>query len=938
MKKDLANTQGANSPISISNSKAGPSRITQPGVDERESPAGRQSEALPTTIAALPLPSPDPLHSHRKTHTTRRGTLSPTFPTASGPQRNTGSKLSTPQTSMQGQMRGTQPWKESPSTPPEGASVGFSANSGTFFTTIGCDKTLSALSKSPATLTVNRGAGFDFEDDGRKPAERDARLSPAEMTTSPRVFHFTAVKTQPSRQSQESDGASDGGGRDRAVTAEPLNASFPETHRTTKLNGASLFNRSGGFGHSPSGITAAFRPAAPRESETSILRCPGCFTSTSSTRHSQPSLGLLLEISLPLSAREEVQRVTRVAREIGTTPPSVTELLLRFPGEIGTSRMPCSIVTGQGSAKACFRATEQTLIPLSTGTGPRLSSLITSSGPGALSAEASAEKRDASSEDDSAPPLGSVSGTEPGTVSEPQVPVTPSEVTLNPPSSGLRRSVMAPTEASVFNRNRETESPEPSGFVTPGPTDVGNETRRSVTNRISDTVQRHLMTPRVAHASEKSGNSVTSFTRTPHNTMPHNSPTEDQPTQVITFLPVYSTESQYASVKTELPPFTSKADTIIQTMRIDDLDSVMSQGLLQTPFTSARLFDEESHTGHGIQVEPSGQDTLHLLAESSFAPTVHLGLGESRSAVGLEPQPMETQSGPPRSGGGGGLDLSVETLTETRKSLTQSGPVLVGKRMRLLSPDSFLGGLAVIPDDTCGTGNYTAEMTLSLERSVLPGDFVPALGSVRVVINLSTNNSLVNLAVQSCCLSPSVHPSDLNATCSVFSRLPVDSSGIRLLPSNLSKRASFTINLFQMINYSTAYLHCDVSVCLRNHAGCARVSESQRGQRNTCMKQCLQRRRSSSRAEQGVATVLTNPNRISFGPLLKGPEFPSFTERTDAAEEERMVVALATVAGCSLATVALLLLWLARRRRMGWRSSPQVEGACCLRSRSIVLA
>lgn len=29
----------------------------------------------------------------------------------------------------------------------------------------------------------------------------------------------------------------------------------------------------------------------------------------------------------------------------------------------------------------------------------------------------------------------------------------------------------------------------------------------------------------------------------------------------------------------------------------------------------------------------------------------------------------------------------------------------------------------------------------------------------------------------------------------------------------LSKRASFTISLFQMINYATAYLHCDLSVC-----------------------------------------------------------------------------------------------------------------------------
>lgn len=43
--------------------------------------------------------------------------------------------------------------------------------------------------------------------------------------------------------------------------------------------------------------------------------------------------------------------------------------------------------------------------------------------------------------------------------------------------------------------------------------------------------------------------------------------------------------------------------------------------------------------------------------------------------------------------------------------------------------------------------------------------------------------------------------------------------------------------------------------------------------------QCLQRGRGVSSAEEGVATVLTNPNHISFGPMLKGTEFPSFTER-----------------------------------------------------------
>lgn len=54
-------------------------------------------------------------------------------------------------------------------------------------------------------------------------------------------------------------------------------------------------------------------------------------------------------------------------------------------------------------------------------------------------------------------------------------------------------------------------------------------------------------------------------------------------------------------------------------------------------------------------------------------------------------------------------------------------------------------------------------------------------------------------------------------------RLAAEPAGITLLPSALSTSASFTISLFQMINYSEVYLHCDLSVCLRNRSDCERV-------------------------------------------------------------------------------------------------------------------
>lgn len=54
-------------------------------------------------------------------------------------------------------------------------------------------------------------------------------------------------------------------------------------------------------------------------------------------------------------------------------------------------------------------------------------------------------------------------------------------------------------------------------------------------------------------------------------------------------------------------------------------------------------------------------------------------------------------------------------------------------------------------------------------------------------------------------------------------RLAAEPVGITLLPSAVSTSASFTISLFQMINYSVVYLHCDLSVCLRNRSDCERV-------------------------------------------------------------------------------------------------------------------
>ncbi|CAG6003373.1 unnamed protein product [Menidia menidia] len=235
--------------------------------------------------------------------------------------------------------------------------------------------------------------------------------------------------------------------------------------------------------------------------------------------------------------------------------------------------------------------------------------------------------------------------------------------------------------------------------------------------------------------------------------------------------------------------------------------------------------------------------------------------------------------------------------------------------LRRASPHPHLSGLTKFSDDLCGSGNYTAEMSLNLGRAIQPGDAVPALGSPTVVINLNTNNSRINFGVTSCCLSPTIQPNVTNSTCYLFSRLAAQHPGVTLLPSALSTSASFTISLFQLINYSAVYLHCDLSVCLRNNSDCER--------------RCLQQR--SAFPSEGPDTIVTNlRNRISFGPLLKQEQNSTFPEEIDQSELDLVLVIVSLVVGLSLVTVMLLLVWLAYRHRV-IRLPPSTAPprACC---------
>lgn len=54
-------------------------------------------------------------------------------------------------------------------------------------------------------------------------------------------------------------------------------------------------------------------------------------------------------------------------------------------------------------------------------------------------------------------------------------------------------------------------------------------------------------------------------------------------------------------------------------------------------------------------------------------------------------------------------------------------------------------------------------------------------------------------------------------------RLPLECSHIQLLEGGSSRATSFSIQLFQMLNHSVAYLHCELRVCLPGQPGCEQV-------------------------------------------------------------------------------------------------------------------
>ncbi|XP_009470559.1 PREDICTED: uncharacterized protein LOC104019062 [Nipponia nippon] len=178
------------------------------------------------------------------------------------------------------------------------------------------------------------------------------------------------------------------------------------------------------------------------------------------------------------------------------------------------------------------------------------------------------------------------------------------------------------------------------------------------------------------------------------------------------------------------------------------------------------------------------------------------------------------------------------------------------QRRVLQSDAAILNGLAVVSDDVCGSGNYTVQMSLrpAAEASPEVEGSVPSRETFLALIAVQSNSSQPVLQIRSCCVTPSASPGGPGAMCCLFHRLPFECRHIQLLQSSKSRAASFTIQLFQMLNHSVAYLHCELNVCLHGKPGCEQ----------DCFESVEPLFQPSDRNSYGNLH-----NLISFGPVLR---------------------------------------------------------------------
>ncbi|XP_032565622.1 proline-rich protein 36-like isoform X2 [Chiroxiphia lanceolata] len=227
---------------------------------------------------------------------------------------------------------------------------------------------------------------------------------------------------------------------------------------------------------------------------------------------------------------------------------------------------------------------------------------------------------------------------------------------------------------------------------------------------------------------------------------------------------------------------------------------------------------------------------------------------------------------------------------------------------RGLQPElAVLDGLAVVRDDACGSGNYTVQLSLSPAADTAPEPHGPPapspetfLALVAVQDNLSQPLVQPLLQIHSCCVTPSASPGAPGAQCCLFRRLPFECRHIQLLQSSRSRAASFTIQLFQMLNHSVAYLHCELDVCLHGKAGCEQ----------DCLESVEPVLQPSDRNSPGNLH-----NLISFGPVWRMKDGFLYKPVEGPGSAVLLPILLGSLTGFAVLGSAFISLWLHHRQK-----------------------
>ncbi|XP_072210823.1 uncharacterized protein [Excalfactoria chinensis] len=330
----------------------------------------------------------------------------------------------------------------------------------------------------------------------------------------------------------------------------------------------------------------------------------------------------------------------------------------------------------------------------------------------------------------------------------------------------------------------------------------------------------------------------------------------------------------------------------------------VSSSARKTPAgSSTALFDTrpEQHPaaaqGSQAALAPVQSASAEAVIETHSSAEQHPGPPTTGSAVGLPLSTEEEEEVGPR-------EVTEEAAEGSITDLTPLGsqPGEPRRRSAVQPEGAVLSGVAVVSDELCGSGNYTVQMTLRpvADTSLELQDSFLALVAVQSSLQPV-------LQLRSCCVTPSSSLQGPSTVCCPLPRLPAECRHIQLLPSSEFGAASFTIQLFQMLNHSVAYLHCELNVCLQGHTDCEQ--------------DCFLG--AELLPPPGDRNRHRNPhNLVSFGPVLRAADSLEYKPAEGPNSAMLVPILLGSLTGFAVLGSVFICLWLHHRQKTKTLSYP----------------